>query len=1097
MPRQICAMQVFPSIYSGNFCKYKTYELPFRNALVAMKKPQLVYSPLSRPDISRGKAVRLSMVVVSALLCVLALDPSGVFPVFNKNESVENSIQDYSLLLLKQLVNSPANKAVFSQLLYSDNAFYDTEHNVVGTLDFVRSHQYQRQPYAANGYIGSRVPVLGHGFAYDNLPDESSDSADNLSNGWPLFNKRYAGAFAAGFYNNQESTPGTNFEWLLQYGSESVISAIPQWTTLSVTAQKNGKTYRLDPQAKDGEWGDITQYVQNMSLADGVVSTLYVWLGTVRIQYDVVAHRENPSLGVVRAQFTNVGTENFSFNVSDVLDAATSQRCRINSASVDPERGIYMLYQPEGVDEAYAATYSSLRFQKNQCDNEVYSSFSDKVSHTLAFTLKPGKSLSVTKYVGIVTSDLNPEKYKLFQTVLSDARAASVAPQDYSSVIGLHRESWNNIMSDALTAVFPDDLLLTLTTRASVFHLCANTRSDATGLTAALPVAGLSSDSYAGMVFWDTDLWMVSGLLPWNPEHAKSLVLYRLHTHQQALENVNGPLAPKLFLGAAYPWTSGRYGNCTATGPCFDYEYHLNVAVAKAAWEVYLSGGGDEEFLETVVYPLVSDAALFLASYVEYNSTLDKYTTRNLTDPDEYANHVDNGAFTNAAISKIMRWAQTVYMHLGKTAPADFAEIAGKMYMPTDEDSDIVLEYSGMSASVGIKQADVVMITYPLDNELTNHKQALSNMDFYSRKQVSFGPAMTFPIFSIVSSVLLETGCLSQSYLLKAVQPFLRGPFAQFSEQNNDDYQSNGGTYPAFPFMTAHGGFLQAIVQGLLGLRFDVRNESGKIKRVLRLDPLKLRTLPNGATFHGIHYMNHTLVMELTSSGLIVRDVTTGAQKDKLAAGNESIEIVLGNRLGGLTYFVLPGQNVVLPVYETAESFPGSFSECYSAAFTNITDGADGDAAALVNDGDNTTHWQSVGSTGKILVDLKKSRTLTSGLINWGDKPPRHLRVLASNVNDWDTIDYLSHVDFGNNLYEKYAFANPGPVTPQKDVFTEVYSADVPVNAPIEDPGIENPIHHNTSSIEFKNVRGRFFLLEFEGVHDGENGAKVFEVSLY
>lgn len=1051
---------------------------------------------------SRKRFLTKVLVMFVALLFVtyLTLLKSLVngFPLNVRSLSFAEKLPD--TLLLQQFVDSEANKLIFANLKHSDNAFYDSELNVVGTLDFVTFHQYQRQPYVANGYIGSRIPVLGQGFAYDTLSTDVAASDDDLRNGWPLFNQRYAGAFAAGFFDAQHNTTETNFPWLLQYGYESVISAIPQWTGLAITAYgDNDEMFILDPQEPSEKWGQISLYVQNMSLADGVVSTLFVWLDSLHVQYDVLAHRENPNLGVVDLKISNIGGDAVQFNISDVLSGDTAQRSNVSGAAIEPGSGIYLLYQPIGVSDVYAATYSSLRFLENKCIDAIFAESSTNVSQSLVFQLNPGEDLSVTKYVGIVTSDIDPETYNLFDLVLSKARTTSLESGEFASVLSSHQQAWSDMISTGLQVEFPDDPLLTLATRSSLFHLSANTRSQATGVDAALAVGGLSSDSYGGMVFWDTDLWIMNGLLPWNPLHARSLINYRLHTHQQAIDNLQSPLAPKAFEGAAYPWTSGRYGNCTATGPCFDYEYHINVAVAIAAWEAYLSGAADDQFLETIAYPLINDAATFLASYVEYNETLGEYTTRNLTDPDEYANHVDNGAYTNAAISLTLRWALAVLEHLGKPVPDLFTKIIGNVHLPTSpDDENIVLEYSGMNSSVGIKQADVIMITYPLENELITHDQAVSNMNFYLQKQVSFGPAMTFPIFLIVASALLDTGCSSQSYLLKAVQPFLRGPFAQFSEQNNDNFATNGGTHPAFPFLTAHGGLLQAVLKGLLGLRYDFRMDNGKIVRQLKLEPVKLKTLPAGVVFHGIHYMNHTLSLNMTSSGLIITD--DSQENDAV----DEIEIVLGSRFDNSTTFAISaGDQLVLPLYETEGAFPDSLTECNSAVFTNITDGAYGDATVLVNDGDNTTNWQSYyNTTGKILIDLKSKTRLTSGFINWGERPPTSLKILVSKSDTLDlSIEYLSQVDFGNDLYKQYSFANSeGVTTPQSDVFEEVYSAAVPITSPFKQEDLAKivvPTNQNITSIDFPyDAEGRFLLLEFDGVHDSLDpaGAKLYEV---
>lgn len=941
---------------------------------------------------------------------------------------------------LRTLVDSFANRAIFAQLNAHD-AFYDRATGVVGTVR--PADGFQHQPYVANGYIGARIPRLGHGFA-----------RGLEQNGWPLFNTRYAGAFVAGFFNAQQNTLGTNFPELLEHGYESVISAVPQWTTLQIS---------LDGQAVGA---DVSNYVQNLSLADGVVATSYTWRDTVRVKYTVFAHRLRPSLGVVAVELYNVLLTPIAVTVTDELDFATAQRATFKQAGAD--KGIFLRYSPLGVDYIEGATYSVLHHAGARRSNT-----SRAARQSVTVQLPPYGSDRVLKTVGIATTDLGGD-------VLATAQRVASTKESFEQLLALHRAAWAELHTDI---GIPDDPLLEMAARASVFHLNANTRPDAHGVTAALGVAGLSSDSYGGMVFWDTDLWILGGLLPFSPAHARSLVNYRVHTHKQALRNLEGPYVPKAnMLGAAYPWTSGRFGNCTATGPCFNYEYHINVAVALSALNVYLSGAGDEAYLEHVAYPLIRDAALFLADFVTYNASLLLYTLHNLTDPDEYANHVDNGAYTNAGISATLRWASAVLAHLGKPVPPHFGDIAGNVHLPLSPlDPNLVLEYTGMNALVGIKQADVIMVTYPLENEMITPAQARTNMDFYLMKQVNFGPAMTYPIFLIVALALLDTGCALTLYLLKAVQPFLRAPFAQFSEQNNDDYATNGGTHPAFPFMTAHGGLLQALVQGLLGLRFDFEVELGRMRRVLKLDPVGLDVLPNGVYIGGVRYLNSTLELNLTRQFLHVRN-----------RGPNTVDIRLGERNEWDAVLLKPGARAAIPVYNASLSFPGSLSECGRAAFTNVTEGAFGDATVSVNDGDNTTHWQSVGARGVVLADLGRDQRVLGVVLNWGDMPPRNLSVYAADeLLLKSTLDVLSKVDFGVDFGRRYAFYNPKEESvPFDEAFAKVYAGDVVANAPHVPPRLALPTLYNTTQIGLDTV-GRFLVFEFAGE------ARLHEINIY
>ena len=94
---------------------------------------------------------------------------------------------------------------------------------------------------------------------------------------------------------------------------------------------------------------------------------------------------------------------------------------------------------------------------------------------------------------------------RLFKTaddVLKFARKVSQNKKhgDATQLVNSHRMAWSKIIQDAPLVTFPSDSLLNLGARASIFHLLANTRPNAEGVTGALGVSGLSSDSYGGMV---------------------------------------------------------------------------------------------------------------------------------------------------------------------------------------------------------------------------------------------------------------------------------------------------------------------------------------------------------------------------------------------------------------------------------------------------------------------------------------------------------------------------------------------------------------------------------------------------------------------
>lgn len=1052
----------------------------------------------------------ISDIIILFVLHLWFTSLSNAFPLkddnltWSKSSKVTRDTLAQRRQALFDIINDKLNQDLFVQLEgLNHNYFFDLGSNTVGTASFPMYNQYQRQPYVANGYIGSRIPNLGQGYTLDQQSDASEATKDDLSNGWPLFNKRYAGAFIAGFYDLQKNTTGTNFAELLENGYESVIAAVPQWTSLSISTEKDGHQYELNPENLERLQSTIKNYLQTMSFSNGIVTTEFVWLDDIYVRYDIIAHREEPSLGLVDLQVANLGEDDITIRVEDELDFETALRCQLVNVGSD-EDGIYIQFQPLLVDQANAAIYSRLKASTKPAQVEMKSS-NVSVSNTQSFQVSSNNNIRVSKFAGIVSSDLDESKFLSANSTFDEAKRTAFKYSSAEKALSTHSLAWDKLYGSALSVTVPAERMLTLASRASIYHMAANTRPDAKGVSAALGVGGLSSDSYGGMVFWDTDLWMMNGILPFFPDHAKSIINYRVHTHEQALQNVKD-YRPD-FKGAAYPWTSGRYGNCTATGPCFDYEYHINIAVARAAWEYYLSGAGDDKFLEDTALPLIQDSAQLLSDYVEYNDTLKQFTTKNLTDPDEYANHVDNGAYTNAGISVNMKWAIAVAKHLDKEYPHEFDIIVGNMHLPEANNVQrATLEYTGMNSSAAIKQADVIMLTYPFENEMISDEQAYTNMELYSLKQVSYGPAMTFPIFSIVASDLSENGCASQAYLRKSVQPFLRGPFAQFLEQNNDNFLTNGGTHPAFPFLTAHGGFIQAILHGLMGFRYDFEMVDDKIDRILRLDPISLPCLPGGIQISGVKYMGHTLSLTINETSFTVEDLLS----DSSAPKEINLRIGKRNAKHG-KYELLSGKSLTFPLFETLVSIPGSISECGSATFYNITEGSFGDVPLLINDGDNTTHWQANynDSTAKILVDFKKSRNLTGGYINWGDKPPTSCSLSTFNynvpLNNVSTI--LGLVDFGTDVHERYRYSRVHDVVNQSDVFNQVLETKVDITAPFdpkEYASVEVPDRFNITLFKFPEaVEVQFLLIEVSGIHDtvapeGEiGGAKLYEVVFY
>lgn len=181
--------------------------------------------------------------------------------------------------------------------------------------------------------------------------------------------------------------------------------------------------------------------------------------------------------------------------------------------------------------------------------------------------------------------------------------------------------------------------------------------------------------------------------------------------------------------------------------------------------------------------------------------------------------------------------ANSFRAQFGMQENATWANISSLIDIPIDQSADIILEYQTMNNTISVKQADVVLVDDFLDYP---NPYSLSDLNYYAGKQSLNGPGMTYGVFSIVANEISPSGCSSYTYDLYGSQPYTRGPWFQFSgkqatvsgidfrqvlsllsvlEQLTDDYNTNGGTHPSYPFLTGIGGANRVAVFGFLGLR--------------------------------------------------------------------------------------------------------------------------------------------------------------------------------------------------------------------------------------------------------------------------------------
>ena len=418
----------------------------------------------------------------------------------------------------------------------------------------------------------------------------------------------------------------------------------------------------------------------------------------------------------------------------------------------------------------------------------------DNNMHLMKFskTLKAGKTYTFSIAGSSITSAHH-------DAPLNEAERATIFAklEGRDRLISFHQKAWEKLWQSDIT--IEGDAQAQQDVHSMMYHLYSFTRE---GTALSPSPMGLSGLGYNGHVFWDTELWMYPSLLVLHPELAKSMMEYRYQRLDAAKRNAFS----KGFKGAMFPWESAETGVeetpvWALSGP---FEHHITACVGIAAWNYYCVTQ-DKQWLQERGYPLLKATAEFWTSRVERNAP-GHYDINNVVAADEWAENVDNNAFTNAAAKANLQYATEAAKVLGLLPDADWMTVANNIPILKMENG-VTAEHATYKGE-GIKQADVNLLAYPL-KEIKDTAQIRKDLEYYETRVPNEGtPAMTQGIFTLLHARLKEP---EQAYhwFKDAYEPNLNPPFRVIAE-------TKGGTNPYFA--TGAGGILQAVMMGFGGL---------------------------------------------------------------------------------------------------------------------------------------------------------------------------------------------------------------------------------------------------------------------------------------
>jgi nigerose phosphorylase len=499
----------------------------------------------------------------------------------------------------------------------------------------------------------------------------------------------------------------------------------------------------------------------------------------------------------------------------------------------------------------------------------------------ISLEAEPDQAYTFCKYVAVYTG--NDGVADVAMSSAEDClRAKNVG---YEALLAENIGQWNERWKKSDVRICGDDESQ-LALRYSIYHLLsiAPAHSDK----ASIPARGLSGQVYKGAIFWDTEMFMLPFFLHTNPEIARNLVRYRIHT----LDGARRKAAEYGYRGAYYAWESQDTGDdaCTHfnvtdvfTGRPMrtyfrDKQIHISTDVVYGIWQ-YCKMTGDESVLLEGGAEVILECARFLLSYAYFKKDKNRYEILDVTGPDEYHERVNNNAFTSMMVKHTLEVAEKILELLKNKHEAFYDDLLKRLafeadlngiremkellYIPRPDRDTLVIEQfdgyhrledvslkelkgriidpneylgggSGLASTTKIlKQADTVLMLnifkdrYPLEVKKANWE--------YYEPRTEHGSSLSPCVYALLATDIGNPEW-AYKYFLKTAMIDLTGESKQYA---GTIYI--GGTHPA-----ANGGAWMAAVLGFAGI--SINDGTITVKPQL---PEKWESIAFHVIFHG------------------------------------------------------------------------------------------------------------------------------------------------------------------------------------------------------------------------------------------------------
>ena len=533
---------------------------------------------------------------------------------------------------------------------------------------------------------------------------------------------------------------------------------------------------------------NIDNWSQVVSMKEGTSTTSFSFKDLANINYTILANRAIPFSAMAIVEITpnrdiEIMVNNYMVVPEELKEVKSQFRVLKDNQYMMPVFGTVA----KTLTGKYTVAASTTFLFDGQ--SEILKQTGNEVG--FAKKLLKGKKYRFAVAGGICTSkDVTDPLNE------SERQPIYALQEGIDKLLNRHKQTWAELWSTGDIQI-EGDLDAQQRVRFALYNLYSYIRPDTRQSIAPM---GLSSQGYNGHIFWDTELWMYPTLLALQPDMAKSCLDYRSDSMKKAKQ--------KAFIygykGAMYPWESDNTGEeATPTWALTGiFEQHITADVSIAFWNYY-SYTQDKSWLRKE-WAVLKETADFWVSRVIKNQD-GSYSILNVVGADEYAQHIDDNAFTNASAIESLKNTIKAARLLNEPINPEWIEVSEKLLIHSE--NGITQNYKGYEGQM-IKQADVNLLAYPL-HIITDKAQKEREIEYYAEKiDKKDGPAMASGVLSVLYARLGDRE-KAYSYFVKSYLPNSRPPFGVFSESANSN-----NPY----FATGAGAMLQAIIYGFGGV---------------------------------------------------------------------------------------------------------------------------------------------------------------------------------------------------------------------------------------------------------------------------------------